>query len=583
MNAAAPIYLDYAATTPVDPRVAAVMAAYLTPQGVFGNAASASHAYGREAAACLEAARAEVAALIDAPPETIVFTAGATEADNLAVLGIARGLADRGRHLVTMRTEHKAVLDPCQRLEKEGFTVTWLEPGRDGLLDPDVVRAALRADTVLVSVMHANNEIGVLQDLAPVAAACRERGVLLHSDAAQSAGRIPLSVGALGIDLLSLSAHKLYGPKGIGALYVSPAARPWLLPLVWGGGHERGLRAGTPATHQAAGFGAAARLLRETRAEEGARLAAFGRRLEAALATIPGVVFNGHRERRLPGLVSVSFADVEGESLVTGLEDLALSSGAACDSARGEPSYVLRALGHAPELAQSTLRLSLGRFTTAAEVDLAARAIDREVRRLVAVTPRAAASARLAVGAVGGEAGAAVSDGLRAASGDETATAPMSMSASATVPTPETAPAPAWRPPQAPSVLTERVRRLFRELPDAGAPEPGSGPWVQAGAGSRREGTEVVFHLRFGSDGTVSDVRFQAFGCPHTLATAAWVAGQLRGRASTQLVPASPPEWAKALGVPVTKLGRLLRIEDALRAVAIQRQSGGLHDARNAT
>jgi cysteine desulfurase len=386
-TAGAPIYLDYAATTPVDPEVAAVMARYLTADGIFGNAASTTHAFGREAAEHLEAARVEVAALVAAPAASIVFTSGATEADNLAIFGIARGLADRGRHLLTMRTEHKAVVDACRRLAREGFEIGWLEPGRDGRLDPDAVRAALRPDTLLVSVMHANNEIGVLQDLPAIAAACRDRGVLLHSDAAQSAGRIRCEVEALGVDLLSLSAHKLYGPKGVGALYVGPAARPWLLPLLHGGGHERGLRPGTPALHQVAGFAAAARRVRELRPGEGERLAALGLRLEAALAATPGVVFNGHREARLPGLVSVSFRGVEGESLLAGLPGLALSSGAACDSATGEPSYVLRALGHGPELAQSTLRLSLGRFTSEPDVDAAAVAIDREVRRLAAVAP----------------------------------------------------------------------------------------------------------------------------------------------------------------------------------------------------
>ncbi len=388
LAAGAPVYLDYAATTPVDPRVAAVMARYLTADGIFGNAASTTHAYGREAAAHLEAARADVAALVGAPAGSIVFTSGATEADNLAIFGIARGLADRGRHLVTMRTEHKAVLDPCRRLLKEGFEVSWLEPGRDGRLDPRAVRQALRPDTLLVSVMHANNEIGVLQDLPAIAAACRERGVLLHTDAAQSAGRIPVSVGALGADLLSLSAHKLYGPKGVGALYVGPAARPWLLPLLQGGGHEGGLRPGTPAIHQVAGFAAACRRVLEERPSEAQRLGRLGKRLEAALAGIPGIVFNGHRESRLPGLVSVSFHDVEGESLVAGLPGLALSAGAACDSATGEPSYVLRALGHGPDLAQATLRLSLGRYTTEQDVDAAAAAIDLEVRRLAAVAPR---------------------------------------------------------------------------------------------------------------------------------------------------------------------------------------------------
>jgi hypothetical protein len=313
------------------------------------------------------------------------------------------------------------------------------------------------------------------------------------------------------------------------------------------------LRPGTPATHQAAGFGAAARRLRESRDEEGARLAALGRRLEAARAATPGVIFNGHRQRRLPGLVSVSFADVEGESLVAGLEGLALASGAACDSASGEPSYVLRALGRPPELAQSTLRLSLGRFTREAEVDAAAEAIDREVRRLAAIAPRAAAVPGPRLRPAGGPGRAAEQGGRQGATAGGSPSTP-------------------WRAPALPAVLPEPVRRLFRELPFAGAPEPGSGPWVQGWAGSRREGAEIVFHLQFGAGGIVSDVRFQAYGCPHTLATAAWVAGQLRGRASTQLVPSSPLEWAAALGVPATRLGRLLRIEDALRAVANRRR-----------
>lgn len=566
---AAPVYLDYAATTPVDPEVAQAMAACLTASGVFGNPASSTHAYGREAAARVEAARVEVAALIDAPPATIVFTSGATEADNLAVLGIARGLADRGRHLVTLRTEHKAVLDPCRRLEKEGFEVSWLEPDRDGRLDPEALRAVLRPDTVLVSVMHANNEIGVLQDLPALGTLCRERGVLLHSDAAQSAARIPISVSALGVDLLSLSAHKLYGPKGVGALYVGPAARAWLQPLTWGGGHERGLRPGTPATHQLVGFGTAARLQRARREEEGARLARLGRRLEAALAATPGVAFNGHRQHRLPGLVSVSFADVEGESLVAGLPDLALSNGAACDSATGEPSFVMRALGRPPELAQATLRLSLGRFTTEAEVDAAAEQIDREVRRLSAIAPRAAAIPGPSLGpprSVGSHTRARTAGGPAAPAAE-----------------PRSAGGVDWRVPDSRPPWSPEVWRLFRELPDAGAPEPGSGAWVQGWAGSRREGAELVFHLQFDADGIVSDVRYQAFGCPHTLAAAAWVAGRLRGRASTQLVPGTPLEWAEALEVPAPKLGRLLQIEDALRAVARRRRPDPLRTARDAT
>jgi cysteine desulfurase len=383
----APVYLDYAATSPVDPRVAEVMARCLTADGIFGNPAATTHAYGREAAAHVEAARAEVAALIGAAPQTLVFTSGATEADNLALFGIARGSSGRGRHFVTLRTEHKAVIDPCQQLEKQGFDVTWLTPGPDGRIAPEQVAEALAPDTLLVSVMHAHNETGVVQDIAAIAAVCHARGVLLHSDAAQSIGKLPLDVAALGVDLLSLSAHKFCGPKGIGALYVAPAARPWLASQVLGGGHERGLRSGTLATHQIAGFGAAARIAGAEGADEARRVTALRDRLERQLAALPGVQFNGHREHRLPGVVSASFAGVNGESLVAGLEELAVATGAACDSATGEPSYVLRALGLAPELAQATLRLSLGRFTTEADVDLAAAAIARELQRLRAVAP----------------------------------------------------------------------------------------------------------------------------------------------------------------------------------------------------
>ncbi len=382
-----PVYLDYAATTPVDPRVAQVMAQYLTGEGIFGNPSSASHAYGREAAQHLEAARADVAALIGAPPECMVFTSGATEADNLAILGVARGRAGFGRHLVSMRTEHKAVLDACRRLEKEGFELSWVAPSADGLVDPAAVAAALRPDTQLVSIMHANNELGVIQDIPAIAAACRERGVLLHTDAAQSAGRLPMDVAALGADLVSLSAHKLYGPKGVGALYVAARARPWVQPLLLGGGQERGLRPGTVPLHQVAGFAAAARLVRDEGSADAQRCAALAGRLWAQLESLPGLRFNGHPGRCLPGFLSVSVEGVEGESLLAGLGELALSSGSACDSAVAEPSYVLRAIGLSAGLAQATLRISLGRFSTEADVDLAAAAIRREVVRLRAVAP----------------------------------------------------------------------------------------------------------------------------------------------------------------------------------------------------
>ena len=382
MNAAPPVFLDHASTTPVDPRVAAAMAECLTGPDGIGNPSSATHAYGRAAAARVESARAEVAALVGAAPADIVFTSGATEADNLAIVGIARGRASFGRHLVVPRTEHKAVLDPARHLEKSGWTVGWLEPGPDGRIAPAAVAAALRDDTQLVSVMHANNETGAVNDIAAIAAVCRARGVLCHSDAAQSAGRMPVDIAALGVDLLSISAHKMHGPKGIGALVVTPRARPWVEPLLWGGPQERGLRAGTPATHQAAGFGAAAAIAAAQRGADAAHTESLAARLRAGLEGLPGLRFNDHPSARLPGLVSVSIEGVEGESLLDELPELALSSGAACDSASGEPSYVLRALGLSPELAQATLRIAFGRANTPDEADLAAAAILRAVALL---------------------------------------------------------------------------------------------------------------------------------------------------------------------------------------------------------
>ncbi len=387
-NVDVPVYLDHAATTPVDPRVAARMMECLTEQGIFGNAASTSHAYGREAAAVVQNARAAVAALIGAQDDEIVFTSGATESDNLALLGVMRANADRGRHLVTARTEHKAIVDTARRLEKEHFTVTWLAPDRDGLIAPEQVQAALRPDTQLVSIMHANNEIGVIQDLDAIGAACRERGVLFHSDVAQSAGCLPLNVATQPVDLLSLTAHKFYGPKGIGALYVANKARARLAPLLHGGGHERGLRPGTPATHQIAGFGLAAQIANTQRSDDTQRIRTLRDALQAQLLTIAASYLNGHLTRRLPGLLNISFDGVEGESLMADLEgELAVSSGAACDSASGEPSYVLRALGRSSQLAQSSLRFSLGRGTTAADIDRAARVVQCSVKRLRALAP----------------------------------------------------------------------------------------------------------------------------------------------------------------------------------------------------
>ncbi|MFM8585513.1 MAG: cysteine desulfurase family protein [Gammaproteobacteria bacterium] len=377
-----PIFLDHASTTPIDPTVATAMSEVLTGALGIGNASSDTHAYGRDAASAIEAARADVAALIGARAEDVIFTSGATESDNLAIVGVARGRADRGRHLVTSRTEHKAVLDPVHQLEKRGWQVSELEPGRDGRIDSATVAAALRPDTQLVSIMHANNETGVVQDIAAIAAVCRARDVFLHCDAAQSVGRLPIDVESLGVDLVSISAHKLYGPKGIGALWVSPRVRPWVEPLMWGGGHERGLRPGTLATHQIIGFGRAAARVREQRDSDARHVEALASRFRSGLAGVEGLRWNDHPVHRLPGLVSLSIEGVEGESLIAALPTIAVSSGAACDSTSGEPSYVLRAQGVPTELAQSTLRVAFGRFNTETEAIHASTVVREAVARL---------------------------------------------------------------------------------------------------------------------------------------------------------------------------------------------------------
>ncbi len=382
-----PIYLDYAATTPVDPAVATAMFACLTEGGDFGNASSATHVFGRRAAARVETARAQVAALIGAELDEITFTSGATESNNLAILGVARANAHRGRHVITTRIEHKAVLDPCKRLERDGFAVTYLTPDRQGRIDPEAVRAALRPDTVLVSVMYVNNEIGVINDVGAIGALCRDRGVAFHTDAAQAAGKIPIDVRTLPVDFLSFNAHKIYGPKGIGALYTRRASRPLLQPVLFGGGQERGLRPGTLPTHQIVGFGIACELAAAGLGAERARMTALRERLWGGLAGLGGTHLNGSEALRGPSILSVSFEGVEGESLVTGLADLAVSTGSACNSASGDPSYVLRALGRDTQLAQSSLRFSVGRFTTVADVDSAVEAVRREVMRLRALSP----------------------------------------------------------------------------------------------------------------------------------------------------------------------------------------------------
>jgi cysteine desulfurase len=389
MNAPAqlPIYLDYLSTTPVDPRVVEAMTRCLSMEGTFGNPASRSHQYGWKAEEAVENARNQIAELINADPREIVWTSGATESDNLAIKGVAHFYQKKGRHIITSKIEHKAVLDTCRQLEREGYEVTYLAPNEAGLTTPEMVSAAMREDTILVSVMHANNEIGVVNDVSGIGEVCRAAGVLYHVDAAQSAGKVLLDMETMKIDLLSMSAHKMYGPKGIGALYVRRKPRVRIEAQMHGGGHERGMRSGTLATHQAVGFGEAARIAREEMLVEGERLKALRERFWAGINDIPEVHINGDEDHRLPGALNVSFAFVEGESLLMSLRDLALSSGSACTSASLEPSYVLRALGLNDELAHSSLRFSFGRFTTEVDVDHAITQVRHAVEKLRELSP----------------------------------------------------------------------------------------------------------------------------------------------------------------------------------------------------
>lgn len=383
-----PIYLDYAATTPVDPRVAALLSQHLTQDGVFGNPSSKTHRFGRMAMRAVEAARARVAALLDAEPREFLWTSGATEANNLALFGAMHALARRGRHLITSQTEHKAVLDVCRHLEREGCAVTRLEPEPDGLIPPERVAAALRPDTVLVSLMHVNNETGVIHDLAAIGDLTRERGILLHVDAAQSAGKLPINLQTLPVDLLSLSAHKLYGPKGIGALYVRQhPIRVRLEPLLYGGGQERGLRAGTLPTHQIVAMGEAFRIAGETMAGEQARIRDQRDRLWQAWSALGDVALNGHPERRVAGILNVSFTGIAAEALLAALPGIAVATGSACVSASNEPSHVLRAMGCDEFRARGAVRFSLGRHTTDEEIDYAARAVTAAVKRLRELSP----------------------------------------------------------------------------------------------------------------------------------------------------------------------------------------------------
>ena len=382
-----PIYLDYSATTPVDPRVAQKMCHFLTLEGEFGNPASRSHVFGWKAEEAVEAARTDVAALIGADAKEIVWTSGATESDNLAIKGVAHFYAQKGKHIVTSKTEHKAVLDTCRALEREGFEVTYLDPETNGLIDLAKLEAALRPDTILISIMHAHNEIGVVQDIAAIGKLARARGVLFHTDAAQSAGKVPIDVNAMNVDLMSLSAHKVYGPKGIGALYVRRKPRVRLEAQMHGGGHERGMRSGTLATHQIVGMGEAFRLAKLEMAEEAKRLHRLRDRLLKGFQHIEEVYVNGDMERRLPGNLNISFNFVEGESLIMALKDLAVSSGSACTSASLEPSYVLRALGRNDELAHSSIRFTMGRFTTEEDIDYTIKVVNEKIDKLRQLSP----------------------------------------------------------------------------------------------------------------------------------------------------------------------------------------------------
>ena len=382
-----PTYMDYSATTPVDARVAKKMANYLTKEGDFGNPSSRSHYYGWQAEKAVDKARFQVASLVGADPREIVWTSGATESDNLAIKGIANFYHKRGKHIITMKTEHKAVLDTCRQLEREDFEVTYLEPSSNGLLDINVFKDAIREDTILASIMHVNNEIGVIQDIQSIGDVCREHKIFFHVDAAQSVGKISIDLASLPVDLMSFSAHKIYGPKGMGALYVSRKPRVRLEAQMHGGGHERGMRSGTLATHQIVGMGEAFAIAKAEMLEEGKKIKQLRDRLLEGFSDMEEVVINGDIEQRVPGNLNISFNYVEGESLMMAISDVAVSSGSACTSASLEPSYVLRALGRSDELAHSSIRFSIGRYTTEKDVDDTIRLVREKVEKLRDLSP----------------------------------------------------------------------------------------------------------------------------------------------------------------------------------------------------
>ena len=387
MSTQSTIYLDYASTTPVDPRVASKMMEFLTPEGEFGNPASRSHRFGWKADEAVEEARSHVANLVNCDPREIVWTSGATEADNLAIKGVARFYKTKGNHIITSKIEHKAVLDPCRQLEREGFEVTYLDPDEKGVISPDAVKSAIKDTTVLVSIMHINNELGTLNDIAKIGEITRENGSFFHVDAAQSTGKVNIDLENMAIDLMSFSAHKTYGPKGIGALYVRRKPRVRLEALIHGGGHERGMRSGTLATHQIVGMGEAFRIASDEMKEDHKKIAEYHERFLEKVKEIDHVYINGDLENKVPNILNISFNFVEGESLIMGLKDIAVSSGSACTSASLEPSYVLRALGRKDELAHSSIRFSFGRFTSDNDVENTLDILGNVVHRLRELSP----------------------------------------------------------------------------------------------------------------------------------------------------------------------------------------------------
>ena len=382
-----PIYMDYSATTPVDKRVAEVMMKYLTMDGDFGNSGSRSHYYGWQAEDAVDKARKQVADLVGADPKEIVWTSGATESDNLAIKGVAQFYQKKGKHIITLKTEHKAVLDTCRQLEREGFELTYLDPDSNGILNLDVLKNAIREDTTLVTIMHVNNEIGVIQDIEAIGNLCREHKVYFHVDAAQSAGKVEIDLSKLPVDLMSFSAHKIYGPKGIGALYVRRKPRVRIESQMHGGGQERGMRSGTLAVHQIVGMGEAFAVAKEQMADDIQRISKLKDRLVAGFSDMEEVVINGDLHQRYPGIMNISYNYVEGESLMMAISDIAVSSGSACTSASLEPSYVLRALGLSDELAHSSIRFSIGRFTTEEDIDRAIELVRSKVEKLRDLSP----------------------------------------------------------------------------------------------------------------------------------------------------------------------------------------------------